>query len=428
MMALLRASTAWRLLPAVVAAEAFAIFSRGQPWLGEWNWTTDWVNGATVLTMPLLAACVAYDASALSRAGTRVLVVSAPRGLLGFAWPAWSSWVLFSTVHLAALVCGLSLNLYVGAGSSPSMIGVPVAFSALAAAAAIGQAIGVALPNVVAAPVSGVTLLAVNIIGAGNVIPQFMRVGGATGSLVGLTWDSRVIILDLAVHVGLVFGLTAALARVTWPRVDGRPTYVPLTAGLGVAGVALLLLQGNTWSRLEPTEQPVAFACRQGVAEVCMAKATSRKLTSLSGAVDEQLAVLQAASAAVPSAFRQVVPGQPALPPETAPLLIESEALNAPTTSAEEAAAYVVTPTMCPQLTAERPPPPAYFSARQLLYTWLLASQGELSLSKVTDPAARAWLGLEASEQAAWVSDTYERLTTCELDEISLPFGLHDES
>ena len=139
--------------------------------------------------------------------------------------------------------------------------------------------------------------------------------------------------------------------------------------------------------------------------------------------MDDQLAILQAASAVVPSAFRQVVPAQPALPPGTAPLFIESDALNASSTSADEAAAYVVTPTMCPQLTADKPPTPAYFSARHLLYTWLLVTQGGLSLPNVADPAARAWLRLDVSEQAAWVSDTYERLTACALDEVTVPFG-----
>ena len=47
--------------------------------------------------------------------------------------------------------------------------------------------------------------------GAGNVVPQYMRVGGTTGSLVGLTWDARVLLLFAAVHLGLALGLTVAL-------------------------------------------------------------------------------------------------------------------------------------------------------------------------------------------------------------------------
>ena len=251
MMAVLRASTAWRLLPAAVAAELFAIFNRGWPWLGEWNWTTDWVNGATILTMPLLAACAAHDAAAMSGAETRALVVSAPRGLLGFTWPAWSGWVLFSAVHVLGLVGGLAVNLYLGAGSAPSLISVPLAFSALAAAAATGQAIGVACHHVVAAPLAGVLMLAVNLIGAGNVVPQVMRIGGATGSLVGLTWDGHVLVLDLAIHAGLVIALTVGLAGAVWPRVDGRPPYLlACVAGeqcrrfAGVAAVEQLVAAG----------------------------------------------------------------------------------------------------------------------------------------------------------------------------------------
>ena len=423
MMAVLRASTAWRLLPAALAAELFAILNRGWPWLGEWNWTTDWVNGATILTMPLLAACAAQDASAMSGPETRALVVSAPRGLLGFTWPAWSGWVLFSAVHLLGLVGGFAMNLSLGAGSAPSLISVPLAFSALAAAAATGQAIGVACHHVVAAPLAGALLFAVNFIGAGNVVPQVMRIGGATGSLVGLTWDGHVIVLDLAIHAGLVIALTVGLAGVVWPRVDGRPRHLlTWVAGGGVAA-SLLLLQSNTWSRLEPSAHPVELTCRDGLAEVCMAEATSRKLTSLVAALDDQVAILREASATAPPVFRQVVPGQPALPPSVAPLFIESERLNATTTSAQEAAGYLTTPAMCPQLTADKPPLPTYFAARALLHDWLLVSQGELSLADIADLGARRWLGLASSEHATWIRDTYEKLTTCELDDLSLPFG-----
>ena len=98
----------------------------------------------------------------------------------------------------------------------------------------------------------------------------------------------------------------------------------------------------------------------------------------------------------------------------TAPLFIESEGLNAPYTSAEETAGYLTTPAMYPQLTADKPPPPAYFAARQLLYTWLLVTAGKLRLPEIADPAARVWFRLDFSEQVdLHASDTYEKLTAC---------------
>ena len=144
-----------------------------------------------------------------------------------------------------------------------------------------------------------------------------------------------------------------------------------------------------------------------------MAEPTSRKLTSLVAALDDQVAILMGASATAPPVFRQVVPGQAALPSSIAPLFIESERLNATTTSAQEAAGYLTTPAMCPQLTA----------ARALLHDWLLVSQGELSLADIADPAVRRWLGLGSPESATWIRDTYRKLTACELDDLSLPFG-----
>jgi hypothetical protein len=420
-MTALRASMAWRLLPLGLAAELFAIFSRGTPWLGEWNWTTDWVNGATVITMPLVAACAAYDASASLARESRPLLVSTSRGVLGFTWPVWASFAVFAPVHLIGLLIGFGLNAGAGAGGAPSLVSVPLAFTVLAAAAAIGQGIGVILPNLVAAPLAGAVLLGMNMVGAGNLVPQFMRVGGATGTLVGQSWGNRVLLLDLLIHLGLVAALTWGLARITWPRLGKMPRQMILVAGAVTVIGAVLTLQWNTWTRLQPSTGSVDLACRQGTTEVCLAEATSRKLPSLSRALDGPLAVLEAASVAVPARFQQVVPGQPALPTGTAPLFIESTEINATSTSFDEAATHATQPAACPQLTADKPPPQAYFAARQLLFWWLLTSDGDLDPRSVADATARQWLLLPPSAQVGWVRTTYGQLTACALDEVRLP-------
>jgi hypothetical protein len=154
-----------------------------------------------------------------------------------------------------------------------------------------------------------------------------------------------------------------------------------------------------------------------------MAEATSRKIGSLSDAIHRELTVLKSASVVVPHEFRQVAPGQGRLEPGTAPLFIDSEALNATRTTAREAAAYVTTPAMCSELTAEEPPPVTYFAARQLLFTWLLVAQGELSPTSIRDPDTQRWLRLPPSAQDGWIRNTYQKMTACDLDGISIPFG-----
>ncbi len=417
----LRAGLAWRLVPVCLAVELYAVFTRGTPWLGEWNWTTDWINGATVLTMPLVGACAAYDASSMLRRESRALVISSPRGLLGFTWPTWSTFLALAPVHAVGLLVGFALNLRADAGGSPSLASVPIAFTALAAAAAIGHGVGLALPQVVAAPVAGVVLLALNVVGAGNLVPQFMRIGGATGTLAGLTWDPRVLILDLLIHLALVVGLTWGLAQLLWPRTGRAPRATTLGGCVLAALISLLALQWNTWPRLRPATESLALVCHQARVEVCLAETTSRKLSSLSAALDEQVAVLEAARVAVPRRFEQVASATPRLQPGTAPLFIESDVLNSTRTSAEEAAAHLTQPAFCPQLVGDRPPPPTYFEVRRLLELWLLASLGELTSASVADPALQQWLVGTPTRQADWVATTYAQLTACRLADVSLP-------
>ena len=186
-----RTSMAWRLLPLLVVAEVFACLSRGAPWLGEWAWTIDSINGAIIVMGPLLGGLSALDASQVFRRGETPWVASLPRGwLMPFTLIA-SNWLVGVGIHISALIAGSAANLYVGAEGPVSLQSVPTALLVLAACAAIGVLSGALLPNPVTAPLCAAVLFGVTVVGADASSPlRVFRPGGSTGTLVGLTWDA----------------------------------------------------------------------------------------------------------------------------------------------------------------------------------------------------------------------------------------------
>ena len=151
----------------------------------------------------------------------------------------------------------------------------------------------------------------------------------------------------------------SGLAGAIWPRSTVGPGTSCVGAG-GGAVASLLVLQSNSWSRLEPSAHPIELTCRHGRrqglhgrGDLPQADVPRRRPRTT------RWPILEDASADRTAGFRQVVPGQAGhCRPGMAPLFIESERLNATTTSAEEAAGYLTKPAMCPQLTADKPPPP----------------------------------------------------------------------
>ena len=82
---------------------------------------------------------------------------------------------------------------------------------------------------------------------------------------------------------------------------------------------------------------------------------------------------------------------------------------------------HLATPSACPQLVGEVPPPDAYFTAEELLRQWILLASGATTLDDLEDHPQRAWLSLPTAEQAAWVRTTYDQFAGCRLDDAAPP-------
>lgn len=419
MILLLRTCTSGRVIVLLAVVTAVAVLHRDPLWLGEWNWTTDWFNGATILTGPLVAGCAAYDSGAflsrrhsgairsLKRGGSLALVIVLTNGVIGCC------------VQLLALMIGFGLNVAVGAGGTPGLRAIPLAMVLFFACAAFGVLAGHLLGNPIGSPVAAVTLFVFTLLGAkgGNPFIAF-RPGGVTGSLVGLTWNPEFLLLTLATLLTLTACCVGAVAYLTSPIRGTRRTVLLVSAT-----IALILSGGvmsaSTADRFTTDASAVEYTCAGESPQVCLDTRTSRSLSSLAATMGELARVLTDAGADVPDNFSQVVPGH-SLPTSSAPLDV-SEDINAPGVPVATAANYLTVPEACPQLTAESAPPEAYFVARVLLVEWLLLRTGRLSDDRVEVSPAPRWLRSTAPQQAPWVAETYDLLRTCRLDSITVP-------
>ncbi|MCL8253294.1 hypothetical protein AERO_18085 [Aeromicrobium fastidiosum] len=420
-MTLVRRSAAFTAVPVLVVAELYAIFSRGTPWWGEWNWSVDWANGATILLGPLVAGCGAFDVSTWRGSRVRGLLRSVPRGALSSVLLTAANAAVGCAVQLGGLAIVLVMNLLVGAGGLPDLRTVPLALLVLLASASVGAGVGLALPALFAAPSSVVVVFAGTYLASGGTVPPYLRVGGSTGSLLGLTWNP---VLALVVAAGLVLTVVAVAGALVLSDSPVRPRVARLVLALGSAGFAAtyVVLSVGPSDRLQRTSAVISYECRGERPRVCLAEQTSRRLEPLAQALHEAARPLRQVGVPLVDRYRQVVPGR-ALPRDAGPLFIESEALNR-SPSPVPVAAYLTTPAGCPQYTGSTPPPQALFDAQRLLQQWILLRTGAEPLAAFAAEPGHAWLSRTTAAQADWIRRTYGQLLSCDLDAVALPPGV----
>jgi hypothetical protein len=420
-MTLVRRSAALAAVPVLMIAELYAIFYRGTPWWGEWNWSVDWANGATILLGPLVAGCAAFDVSTWRGSRVRALLRSVPRGSLSSALLALSNAAVGCVVQLAGLVIVLAMNLVVGAGGLPDLRTVPLALLMLLASAFVGAGIGLVLPALFAAPTSVVVVFAGTYLASSGAVPPYLRVGGSTGSLLGLTWNP---VLALLVAAGLALAVLAVGGALILSDGPVAPRAVRVVAALGAVGFAAtyVVLTNGPDDRLERTSGSISYECRGERPRVCMADQTSRQLEPLTQAMRVAAEPLRRVGAQPAEHYQQIVPGRPA-PRDAGPLFIESDALNR-TPSAAAVAAYLTVPASCPQYTGTTPPPQAVFDAQRLLQQWILLRTGAEPLAAFAAEPGHGWLSQSFDAQSDWIRRTYAQLRSCDLDAVALPPGV----
>jgi hypothetical protein len=289
------------------------------------------------------------------------------------------------------------------------------------ASAAVGAGIGRVLPALFAAPAAVIVVFAGTYLASSGTVPPYLRVGGSTGSLVGLTWSWP---LGLLVAAGLALvavAVGAALVLADSPIPSRAARLVAAAATAGFAATYVVLSVG-TFDRFDPVSGAVSYECRGERPRVCLAEQTSRRLDPMAAEMAAASAPLREAGADLTARYQQVVPGQ-RVPREVGPLFVESDEINRPP-SRSSVAAYLATPASCPQYTASTPPAQAVFDAQRLLQQWILLRAGDEPLVAFAAEPGHDWLAQAPASQLDWIRRTYGQLQSCDLDAIALPPGV----
>jgi hypothetical protein len=412
------------LSPLLVVIEGFYLFSRGTPWAGEWRWTIDWAAGAPILVGPLLAAIVAFETLQWSGDGTRQLLGSCARRVVPGWQAAATGFIVAGAIHVIALAVCAAMTLYAGASIRGGALIALTSIVALAAAAFVGAAAASLLRNLLAVPLAAVVVYLLATFAGEVGLPPVFDTGGATGTLLGLDWRRSVVLRDLLVLMLLAVGLAA----VVWSR--ERPAVGRLPIGVGVVALVAFMIVGvlseqNHPERLMASAGPTRFHCATDRSvEVCLAKETDRQLPWLTREISAKAQKLRRINVDPPKRFEQVVP-YTRTSKGAAPIVLELATMNAAQGSSREVAAILSRPSRCPQDSADEPPAPEVFEARDLLTAWINTDDPlrRLGGTATKDPVD-TFLSLPESAQHAWVSRTYEQFRACQYERVTLPDGV----
>ncbi|MGK5684875.1 hypothetical protein [Actinoplanes sp. URMC 104] len=411
-----RGSGLW-LLPVFLAVDLLALFSRGLQWQGEWAWTVDWANGGTVLLGPLLAGVVAYDVQRLGNPSANTATTASLRGPNVPLHVSVADWVWAAAAHALTLIGALTATALTSPSGSLPLLPLPLGFLALLAFAALGALTGTFIRSMIAAPLATIGCFALTYLGATGAVPKVFRVGGVTGTLVGLrysvpvnAWITVVLIAVIAVTAVVVVYRRSVLTRSRQWVAGG------LALALLVTGWVMLDVRGDY--RFEPQRSAISFRCAGSAPQVCMAVGTTRPLPALAAAMHEQAAPLTALGISLPARYNQDV-ANVAPDPRAGIFYLAVEEVNAPQPDPVAIADYLSTPAPCPQFTSPDAPPEEALYARAILAD-VIRQKNNLPTGLLLEDKAKAWIS--SSAVTAWTKQTFNALSTCDLANVHVPF------
>lgn len=397
----------------MLALGLYALFSRGTPWRGEWAWTLDWATGSLFLLGPIMAGCAAYD-TATWRKASRALLDATVRGPRARGLPMIGAFVVGLAVYVVVVLVAVVSTVSAGARPEWDLRLLVLAGASAAAAVGIGGLLGWVWPTPFVAPVAVIVVFASGLAADGTPVPAIFRIGGTTGTLVGLTLGSRffwsMTVLSLLVAAACVAWVVARGRR-------GRLVAVAVTVVLAGTGAAVA---AEPPERLVTSSSPLTYVCRGHEPSVCLAEQTQRLLVTLPTQLEVRAKALRSVGITPPSRFTQVVPGRTV--PSGAPLYLEQ--VNAERLSPQEVDQAFATPSQCAADVGATAPPQAVFEARQAVAEWLAVRTGRLSprgLERTSGLRDPSWLRRPVQAQAPWLRATYAQLRACRFDLVRPP-------
>lgn len=412
-----RGSGLW-LLPVFLAVDLLALFSRGLQWQGEWAWTVDWANGGIILLGPLLAGVVAHNVQRLGSPFANTAMTATVRGPLVPLHIGIATWMWAAAAHALTLVVAVAATAATSPSGSPHLLlPLSIGFLALLAFAALGALAGSLIRALVAAPIATVSCFALTYLGATGVVPEAFRIGGVTGSLVGLRYSESVNAW-MAVMLIAVIGFAAFVAVYRRSVLVRSSQWVAGGLSVALLATAWIVLQVNGDYRFEPQRTAVSFRCAGAAPQVCMAVGTTRQLPALAAAMHAQAAPLTALGISLPDRYYQdvvnVAPHQ-----DAGVFYLAVDEVNAPKPDPVVVADYLSTPAPCPQFTSPDAPPEEALYARAILAD-VIRQKNNFPTGLLMDDRAKAWMS--SGEVNTWTKHTFDALISCNLAGINVPF------
>jgi len=254
----LRRSAALGALPVLLAVLLAQLAFRDRSWTYEWTWALFQQGFATVLAGPIIAGTAAWEGSRLAKAADTV--GTAPRNWRLFA-SHWLGLAFWATVaYLASLSVAVVMVIARGTPWGPrvvDLLSVAAPVGLLAFEAAAGLVLGWLMGHrLISAPLAAIGCFCVTLILYMNGPSQFVDVGGATGSLAGLTPKVQVQLAQVVFFVAASSAVMLWAGRTPYRRVR-RPLAAPVLSTCAlVAATAALFAAGGTdvVRRDEPVE------------------------------------------------------------------------------------------------------------------------------------------------------------------------------
>lgn len=310
--------------PVMVAVVAAHLFLRSRTWTHEWMWAIYQFGFVTILLGPVLAGIAAWEGWRLSTSSDLLTTSLRPRRAAGMEWAATLAWGLLIYFTGLFVVTVLVRDGGTPGWPDPRELGAalpPIAL--LGAETGLGMLAGWWVRHALAAPAAalGCFLLSLWFYAAGP--SQFITVGGATASLVGLAPRPGLEVAQVLCFVAMASTAVLLVARArpfsAAPVVPaGR---IPVIASGVVLVAAATLLHSYGQDVLEPVD--ARLICVGTTPAVCVAPGYLSDAARARTILLPFLGRLKAAGVPVPPVFRQgATPGRLAAAPIDASFLL----------------------------------------------------------------------------------------------------------
>ncbi|MFB8396010.1 hypothetical protein [Streptomyces yangpuensis] len=302
----LRRSLGRTAFPFLVGLVVLNTLLRPMGWRYEPMWAVYQYNFTVMLLGPLLAGVAAWEGHRLSRAAPFLSAHHRPLAMLAAAWAALLAW------SCAAFLLGLALVLGVvaGAGTLPSL-GLPELLTPLPALALLGLACAIGLAagwlsgegGKVAAPMVAIAVFLVFLLLYSGDLSEFVMVGGATSSLVGLRPKAGTQGTQIAFYAAATL---LALLAAAWSAAlhHLRPRHV-LTAA---ATAVLCALSAGHLASADPLyleARPGDVRCHGTQPEICLGRGYATYEPQLRAKLTPMVTAMTRLDLPAPAAFRQ---------------------------------------------------------------------------------------------------------------------------